>query len=132
CEIIGEAELKRLKMGGILAVNQGSTTPPALIVLEYGQKYKKNGTVCLVGKGVTFDTGGISIKPAKDMEKMKYDMSGAAAVIGTRGVVADLKLPIHVVGIAPAVENNVAEDPQRPGDIIRMHNGKTDEVLNTD
>lgn len=132
CEILGPTELKRLKMGGILGVNQGSVTPPALIVLEYGSRFKKNGTICLVGKGVTFDTGGISIKPAKDMEKMKYDMSGAAAVIGTLGVVADLKLPLHIVGIAPAVENNVAENPQRPGDIIHMFNGKTVEVLNTD
>ena len=132
CKIIGPAELKRLKMGGILGVNQGSPTPPALIVLEHGQRYKSKGTVCLVGKGVTFDTGGISIKPARDMEKMKYDMSGAAAVIGTMGVLADLKLPVHVVGLVPAVENNVAVDPQRPGDIIRMYNGKSVEVINTD
>lgn len=132
CEILEQADLKRLQMGGILAVNQGSQNPPALIILEHGKQYKKNGTVCLVGKGVTFDTGGISIKPAKDMEKMKYDMSGAAAVISTMGVIADLKLKVHVVGITPAVENNVSENPQRPGDIIRMHNGKTVEVLNTD
>ncbi len=132
CKVLGETELKRLKMGGILAVNQGSETPAAMIILEYGERFKRNGTVCLVGKGVTFDTGGISIKPAKDMEKMKYDMSGAAVVIATLGVVADLKLPLHVVGLAPAVENNVANNPQRPGDIIRMHNGKTVEVLNTD
>ena len=132
CQILGPTELKRLKMGGILAVNQGSKTPAALIVLEYGSRFKKNGTICLVGKGVTFDTGGISIKPARDMEKMKYDMSGAAAVIGTMGVVADMKLPLHVVGLAPAVENMVAENPQRPGDIIHMHNGKSVEVLNTD
>jgi leucyl aminopeptidase len=132
CEILGPAELKRLKMGGILAVNQGSRTPPALIVLEYGARFKNKKTICLVGKGVTFDTGGISIKPAKDMEKMKYDMSGAAAVIATMGLVADLKLPLHVVGLAPAVENMVAENPQRPGDIIHMYNGKSVEVLNTD
>lgn len=132
CEILGPAELKRLKMGGILSVNQGSKTPPALIILEYGSRFKKDGTICLVGKGVTFDTGGISIKPAKDMEKMKYDMSGAAAVIAAMGVLADLKLPRHVVGLAPAVENMVGENPQRPGDIIHMHNGKTVEVLNTD
>lgn len=132
CEILEEADLKRMQMGGILAVNQGSHNPPALIVLEHGKQFKKNGTVCLVGKGVTFDTGGISIKPAKDMEKMKYDMSGAAAVISAMGVIADLKLKVHVVGLAPAVENNVSENPQRPGDIIRMHNGKTVEVLNTD
>ncbi|MBI3306616.1 MAG: leucyl aminopeptidase [Candidatus Omnitrophica bacterium] len=132
CRILNEAEMKRLKMGGILSVNQGSVTPPALIVLEYGTRFKSKGTVCLVGKGVTFDTGGISIKPAKDMEKMKYDMSGAATVIATLGVISDLKLPVHVVGLTPAVENNVAENPQRPGDIIEMANGKTVEVLNTD
>lgn len=132
CHILDQAELKRLKMGGILAVNQGSMTPAALIILEYGNRFKKNGTVCVVGKGVTFDTGGISIKPAKDMEKMKYDMAGAAAVIATLSVVADLKIPLHVVGLAPAVENMVAQNPQRPGDIIRMYNGKSVEVLNTD
>ncbi len=132
CEILQEPALKRLKMGGILGVNQGSVTPAALIVLEYGKKFAKKGTVCLVGKGVTFDTGGISIKPAKDMEKMKYDMSGAATVIATLGVVADLALPVHVIALAPTVENMVAENPQRPGDIITMFNGKTVEVLNTD
>ncbi|MFZ5802507.1 MAG: leucyl aminopeptidase [Candidatus Omnitrophota bacterium] len=132
CKILGLAELKALKMQGILAVNQGSVTPPALIVLEYGKKYQNKGTVCLVGKGVTFDTGGISIKPAKDMEKMKYDMAGAAAVIAFMGVAADLKIPVHIVALAPAVENNVAENPQRPGDIIRLYNGKTVEVINTD
>jgi leucyl aminopeptidase len=119
-------------MGGILGVNQGSKTPPALILLEYGNRFKSKGTVCLVGKGVTFDTGGISIKPAKDMEKMKYDMAGAAAVIAAMGVIADLKLAVHAVGITPAVENMVAENPQRPGDIIHMYNGKSVEVLNTD
>ncbi len=132
CRIFGLAELKRMGMNGILAVNQGSPTPPALIVLECGQKYKKRGTVCLVGKGVTFDTGGISIKPSKNMEEMKYDKSGAVAVIATMGLLADLKLPVHVVGLAPAVENNVANDPQRPGDIIKMFNGKTVAVMNTD
>ncbi len=131
-ESLEQTELKKLKMGGILAVNQGSVTPASLIILEYGKQYQKNGTVCLVGKGVTFDTGGISIKPAKDMEKMKYDMSGAAAVIAAVGTAAALGLKRHVVGLTPAVENNVAENPQRPGDIIRMYNGKSVEVLNTD
>lgn len=131
-EILRQDELEKLKMEGILAVNRGSCTPASLIILEHGAKHKKKGTVCLVGKGVTFDTGGISIKPAKDMEKMKYDMSGGAAVIAAMGVIADLKLPLHVVGLVPAVENMVAQDPQRPGDIIRMYNGKSVEVLNTD
>jgi leucyl aminopeptidase len=129
---LGLAELKKMGMNGILAVNQGSVTPPALIVLEHGKEYKEKGTVCLVGKGVTFDTGGISIKPSKGMEEMKYDKSGAIAVVATMGLVADLKLPLHIVGLAPSVENNVANDPQRPGDIIRMYNGKTVEVMNTD
>jgi leucyl aminopeptidase len=132
CKVLGLAELKKLGMNGILAVNQGSVTPPALIVMEYGKEHKDRGTVCLVGKGVTFDTGGISIKPSKGMEEMKYDKSGAVAVIVTMGLVADLKLPLHIVGLAPAVENNVAADPQRPGDIIKMYNGKTVEVMNTD
>lgn len=132
CKVFGLAELKKMGMNGILAVNRGSVTPPVLIVLEYGKEHKAKGTVCLVGKGVTFDTGGISIKPSKGMEEMKYDKSGAIAVIATMGLVADLKLPLHIVGLAPSVENNVANDPQRPGDIIRMYNGKTVEVMNTD
>ena len=132
CKVLELAELKKLGMNGILAVNQGSVTPPVLIIMEYGKEYKDQGTVCLVGKGVTFDTGGISIKPSKGMEEMKYDKSGAIAVIATMGLVADLKLPLHVVALAPSVENNVAADPQRPGDIIRMYNGKTVEVMNTD
>ncbi|MFH0985817.1 MAG: leucyl aminopeptidase [Candidatus Omnitrophota bacterium] len=132
CKILGLSELKELGMNGILAVNQGSVTPPVLIIMEHGKEYKDQGTVCLVGKGVTFDTGGISIKPSKGMEEMKYDKSGAIAVIATMGLVSDLKLPLHIVGLAPAVENNVAADPQRPGDIIRMYNGKTVEVMNTD
>jgi len=132
CEVLGLEELKSLGMNGILSVNQGSVTPPALIIMEYGEEYKEQGTVCLVGKGVTFDTGGISIKPSKGMEEMKYDKSGAIAVVATMGLVSDLKLKLHIVGLAPAVENNVANDPQRPGDIIRMYNGKTVEVMNTD
>ena len=132
CSVLGLAELKKMGMNGILAVNRGSVTPPVLITMEYGQEYKSKGTVCLVEKGVTFDTGGISIKPSKGMEEMKYDKSGAIAVIATMGLVADLKLPLHIVGIAPSAENNVANDPQRPGDIIRMYNGKTVEVINTD
>jgi leucyl aminopeptidase len=132
CTVLDEKKIKELNMGGILAVNRGSVTPPRFVILEYGTRFKSKGTVCLVGKGVTFDTGGISLKPSKDMEKMKYDMSGAAAVIAALGVVADLKLPLHVIGLTPLVENIVAVDPQRPGDIIRMSNGKTVEVINTD
>ena len=132
CQILGSAELRRLKMGGILGVNQGSKVPPALIILEYGVSHKNRGTVCLVGKGVTFDTGGISIKPAADMEKMKYDKAGACTVIAAVATAAELKLPVHIVALAPAVENMPSENSQRPGDIIRMYSGKTVEVINTD
>lgn len=131
-DILGPAEIKKSKMNGILAVSQGSHEPPQLVVMEYGSSYKKSGTVCLVGKGVTFDSGGISIKPSKDMEKMKYDMSGAAAVVGTLKAISQLKLKIHVVGIMPCVENMPGGGAQRPGDIIRMSNGKSVEVINTD
>lgn len=131
-KVYGPAELKKMKMGGILAVNQGSLTPPALIQMEHGKRYQSKGTICLVGKGVTFDTGGLSIKPAKGMEKMKYDMAGSAAVIGAMKAIGSLKLPVHVISLTPAVENNVNNDPIRPGDIIKMYNGKTVEVLNTD
>ncbi len=131
-EVLEKADLIKLKMNGILAVNQGSLVPPSLVVLEHGKSHAPKGTICLVGKGVTFDTGGISLKPSKDMEKMKYDMSGAASVIAVMGVIADLKLPLHVVGLTPLVENTVANDPQRPGDIITMFNGKSVEVINTD
>ena len=132
CQILGPAEIKKHKMGGIIAVSQGSHEPPQLIILEYGTAHKKAGTICLVGKGVTFDTGGISIKPSRDMEKMKYDMSGAAAVIGILKAASRLKLPLHIIGIAPCVENMPGGGAQRPGDIIKMYNGKSVEVINTD
>lgn len=131
-DVLGPAEIKKRKMNGILAVSQGSHQPPQLIILEYGAAHKENGTVCLVGKGVTFDSGGISLKPSKDMDKMKTDMSGAAAVLGTIKAISELKLKIHVVGIAPCVENMPGGGAQRPGDIIRMSNGKSVEVINTD
>lgn len=132
CQVLRPAEIKKLKMGGVIAVGQGSHEPYQFIVLEYGSTHKNKGTVCLVGKGVTFDTGGISIKPSRDMEKMKYDMSGAAAVIGIFKALSRLKLPVHVIGLAPCVENMPGGHAQRPGDIIKMYNGKSVEVINTD
>lgn len=131
CRVLGKNEIQRLKMGGILAVSQGSIYPPQFIILENKVK-SASRPIVLVGKGVTFDTGGISIKPSTDMDKMKFDMSGAAAVIGTMKTIANLKLPIKVVGIAPVVENMPGSKAQRPGDIIKCFNGKTVEVLNTD
>jgi len=126
-------QIEKLGMGGLLAVNQGSSRPPRFIILEYGESHSKSaGTIVLVGKGVTFDTGGISIKPANGMSEMKMDMSGAAAVIGTMEAVARLKLPVHLVGLIPATENMPSGSAVKPGDIVQHYGGKTSEVDNTD
>ncbi|OGW68634.1 MAG: hypothetical protein A2036_03200 [Omnitrophica bacterium GWA2_50_21] len=132
CEILNETEIKKLNMGGLLGVAQGSHEPPRFIVLETNVDNKSQKPVILVGKGITFDSGGISLKPANDMEKMKYDMSGAAAVIATLWLAAKLDLPFKVIGLAPTCENLPSERPQRPGDIVTISNGKTVEVINTD
>lgn len=121
-------------MGGLLAVNRGSTEPPTFTVLEWMPENRRNDhPVVLVGKGVTFDTGGLSLKPTLDsMDAMKSDMAGAAAVIGTMEAVARLELPLYVVGLIPASDNRPGENAYVPGDVVKMHNGKTVEVLNTD
>ncbi len=131
-KVLGLDEIKRLKMSGVIAVSQGSHEPPRFVILEYGASHKNKGTVCLVGKGVCFDSGGISIKPSKDMEKMKYDMSGAATVTGTMIALSKLKPAVHVVGLAPLVENMPSGTASRPGDIITYRNGKSVEIINTD
>ena len=123
--------LKKMGMNGILAVCQGSKNEPALIRLEYN-KGKKHPFYCIVGKGVTFDSGGISIKPSQNMHEMKYDKSGAINVLGIFKAVAKLKLPIHLIGLMPMVENMPSGSAQKPGDIITAYNKKTVEVLNTD
>ncbi|MBF8248046.1 MAG: Leucyl aminopeptidase [Bacteroidetes bacterium] len=128
--VLGEKEIRNLGMGGIIGVCQGSIRPPRFVILEYGSASKQ--PVVLVGKGVTFDTGGISIKPSASMAEMKMDMSGAAAVIGTFEAVSRLKLPVHIIGLIPAVENMPSGSSMRPGDILRHFNGKTSEVDNTD
>ncbi|MBI1730383.1 leucyl aminopeptidase [Candidatus Acetothermia bacterium] len=130
-EALDEKELEREKLHGILGVARGSDHAPRLIVLEHNPKDAKHPIV-LVGKGVTFDSGGISIKPREGMEAMKYDMAGAAAVIGALQAVAGLDLPLHVIGLIPAVENLPSGKAIKPGDIIRYRNGKTIEVVNTD
>jgi leucyl aminopeptidase len=121
-------------MGSLLGVARGSAEPPALIVMKYRPAGASNSAahLGLVGKGVTFDTGGISIKPADGMEKMKYDMSGGAAVIGAMRALAQLKPPIPVTALIPAVENMPGSRAQRPGDIVTSLSGKTIEVINTD
>ncbi len=133
CKVLGRAEIKKLGMNGILAVSQGSAEEPKFIILENkAGRSKFSNPVVLVGKGITFDTGGISIKPSNDMDKMKFDMCGAAAVFGAMKAIANLKLPVRVVGLAPVCENMPGGRAQRPGDIITISNGKTVEVLNTD
>ena len=132
--ILGKRDLARERMGALLGVSQGSDRPPCLIVLEYrprGWKPSK-GTAVLVGKAVTFDSGGLSIKPANRMEEMKYDMSGGAAVLGAMQAISILGAKRRVVGIIPATENVISGSAMRPGDIIRSAAGKTIEVINTD
>ena len=124
------AQIKKEGMGALLAVSQGSAQEPRFIVLEY--KGGQGAPVVLVGKGVTFDSGGISIKPAANMEDMKYDMSGAAAVLGTFEVLGRLKPKLNVVGLIPATENLPSGTAVKPGDVVKSHLGKTIEIINTD
>jgi leucyl aminopeptidase len=130
--VLDKAKIEALKMGGLLGVNQGSTRPPVMIVMEYMKGPKSEKPLVLVGKGVTFDTGGISIKPAAGMSDMKSDMHGAASVIGTMHTIAKLGLKRNVVGIVPATENMPSGSALVPGDIITFMNGKTAEIDNTD
>jgi leucyl aminopeptidase len=130
--ILEQRELKRLGMGGILGVGQGSDRPPRLIVVRYRPRRRPRKIVVLVGKSITFDSGGLSIKPAKGMEEMKYDMSGGAAVLGALQAFSRLKPPVEVIGILPASENVIGGSALRPGDILRSASGKTIEIINTD
>jgi len=118
--------------GGLLAVGKGSVHPPQFIIVEYGTAQEDIPTICLVGKGITFDSGGISIKSAEKMDEMKMDMSGAATVLGTMQTIALIKPPIHVVGLISAAENMPSGSAYRPGDLIKTLSGKVVEVLNTD
>ncbi|MGE0115038.1 MAG: leucyl aminopeptidase [Steroidobacteraceae bacterium] len=126
------AEIRKLKMGAFLSVTAGSDEPPRLIVLEYHGGKAKEAPIALVGKGITFDTGGISIKPATAMDEMKYDMCGAATVLGVFKAVVELKLPINLVGVIPTCENMPSGRATKPGDIVKSMSGQTIEVLNTD
>ncbi len=132
CYVISEPELKKKGFGGISAVGQGSKNEPKLIVLEHTHGPKNEKPVVLVGKAVTFDTGGISLKPGDRMDEMKFDKCGGCTVLGIMKAVSELKLPINVVGIIPSVENMPSGESYRPGDIIKLYSGKTAEILNTD
>ncbi|HBF67153.1 MAG TPA: leucyl aminopeptidase, partial [Candidatus Magasanikbacteria bacterium] len=129
--ILDRAGIKKEGMGALLAVAQGSDEEPRFIILEYHGK-KSGAPVVLIGKGVTFDSGGLSLKPWEKMDEMKFDMMGGAAVIGALRTIAALDLPVNVVGLVPATENLPSGSAYRPGDILRGMGGKTIEVLNTD
>ena len=132
CKIISKSELKKNGFGGITAVGQGSKNEPKLIIMEHNQGSRNEKPIVLVGKAVTFDTGGISLKPGANMDEMKFDKCGGCTVLGIMKAVSELKLPINVIGIVPSVENMPGGESYRPGDIIKLYNGKTAEILNTD
>ena len=135
CEVLDEAKMKKMGMGSLLSVSLGSEQPAKLIVLRYTptkSTAKKGDLLALVGKGITFDTGGISLKPGEGMDAMKYDMSGGATVIGTMRAIALLKPSVPVIGIVAAVENMPDGRASRPSDVVTAMNGKTIEILNTD
>jgi leucyl aminopeptidase len=129
---LDEPQMKKLGMNTLLAVSRGSRQPPRLIVIEYKGARTAGDPIALVGKGVTFDTGGISLKPGAQMDEMKFDMSGAGSVIGTMAAIAQMKLPLNVVGVVPAVENMPGGNATRPADIVTSLSGQTVEILNTD
>jgi leucyl aminopeptidase len=133
-EVLNKKRIESLKMGGLLAVNKGSQDPPTFTIMEYCPTDAINKSpIVLVGKGVVYDTGGLSLKPtAGSMDSMKSDMGGSAAVIGAMIAAADSKLPVHIIGLVPATDNRPGEKAYTPGDVIKMYDGSTVEVLNTD
>jgi leucyl aminopeptidase len=132
CEILERADMEKLGMHSLLSVSQGSRQPPKLIILTYKGSKASEKPIVLVGKGVTFDTGGISLKPGAEMDEMKYDMCGAASVLGTMQSVARMALPINLTIVVPATENMPDGMATRPGDIVTSMSGQTIEILNTD
>jgi leucyl aminopeptidase len=130
--VLQENDMEKMGMGALLSVSKGSREPARLITIEYMAGDKKQDPVVFVGKGVTFDSGGISLKPGAAMDEMKYDMCGAASVIGVMSTIAELQLPVNIVGIIPAVENMPDGSASRPGDIVTSMSGQTIEILNTD
>ena len=131
-EVLERKDMEKLGMGALLAVASASHQPPKLITLKYSGAANSNKPVALVGKGITFDTGGISLKPAGEMDEMKYDMSGAAAVLGALRALAGMRAPVNVVGVIPACENMPGGQASRPGDVVTTLSGQTVEILNTD
>ena len=132
CEVLGPKEIQKIGMGSFLAVAQGSEQPPRFIVLQYQGGAASDAPLVLVGKGITFDTGGISIKPAAEMDEMKFDMGGAASVLGTFRALGELKPAVNVVGLIPTCENMPDGRAVKPGDVVTSLSGQTIEILNTD
>jgi leucyl aminopeptidase len=130
--ILEEADMEKLGMGALLSVSRGSRQPAKMITLEYRNGEKNGKPIVLIGKGLTFDAGGISLKQAPGMDEMKYDMCGGATVLGTLLAVAEMQLPLNIIGLIPASENMPDGDANKPGDILTSMSGKTIEVLNTD
>ena len=132
-EVLDHKKMEALKMFSLLSVGKASNNPPKLIVLKYyGAKNPKEAPVVLVGKGITFDTGGISLKPGANMDEMKYDMCGAASVLGTMKAAAEMKLPLNLIVVVPTAENMPAGNASKPGDVVVSMSGQTIEILNTD
>tara|TARA_Y100001970_G_C14243653_1_gene866482 strand:+ start:1479 stop:2948 length:1470 start_codon:yes stop_codon:yes gene_type:complete len=131
-EVFGEKDLKKMGMNSLLGVGQGSSNETFLVTIKWNGKKEKGKPLCFVGKGVCFDTGGISLKPARFMEEMKYDMGGSAVVVGLMKTLALRKAKVNAVGVVGLVENMPGSNAQRPGDIVKSYSGKTIEVLNTD
>jgi len=132
CQVLERAEMEKMGMGALLGVAAGSVQPPKFIVLRHRGNARAKETLGLLGKGITFDSGGISIKPSRGMEEMKGDMSGGAAVISAMWALAKLKAPVNVTAVVPATENMPSGSATKPGDVLRAMNGKTIEVINTD
>jgi leucyl aminopeptidase len=131
-EVLDRKQIEKLGMGSFLAVSQGSAEPPKFIVARYDGAAKTQSPVVLVGKGITFDTGGISIKPSAEMDEMKYDMGGAASVLGTMRAIAEIKPKLNVVALIPTCENMPSSTAIKPGDVVTSLSGQTIEILNTD
>lgn len=132
CKVLEKAAMKKMGMGGIIGVNQGSAQPPKMVILQYKNGGRKAPTLLLVGKGLTFDSGGISLKPGAGMQDMKFDMCGGAAVMGVMQAVAELEPRLNVTAIIPSTDNMPGPEALKPGDVITHYNGKTVEVINTD
>ena len=132
CQILDEKAIANEKMGGLLGVSRGSDEPPRFVILKYQRPAAKSKPIVLVGKGVTFDTGGISLKPAENMGEMKQDMTGSAVMLATIITASRLKLPVNLVALLPITENMPSGRATKPGDILTMRSGKTVEVTNTD